>query len=700
MSELRSVQSRKRKSFAEGAKEETSREPKRPRICMRAVVEKLSEWRMDATLLVFSTIVPPKSGGSADIAKANILNSTPPSPEGQYQRAVVSIAVKKFRFDDDPANKKVQAATFANELTLLSELCHENVIRWLGFIESPEERIAWIVLPWEANGNLREFVQLQDWAIPERLSLMGHQIHDVACGIEYLHSRNPPICHADLKSLNILVNSDNHAVITDFGSARKIQPSPTNEPRTQDLSFKPPLSVERHSNPKRAQSLFQLKECGTFITLTGPVYTLRWAAPEVLLDEKFGLASDIWAFGWICWEIMTGNIPFDDLRADAAVILRVTQGALPIVASNEHISQVRALCRVMTRCWAMDPAQRPEASECRRSMGWMVRSSENYDLLANFIDPHMQSKIAPVKRDASSPDDGRLARLYCALGYTKHANREAKEAADYFIKAFNVASLTGNQLLTAVAALGLGSVSTSQGEYVEADTRSRQARDIFDEVGYQVGVANAEWGLGEIFRLRNKYSEAENSYMRAMAIYSQAGDQPGVANAYLGLGDTYRLRDQHSTAEGSYLAAKQIYAEFEDHPGVAHAAWALGEVYRCQADLVKAEESYVEARRIYIQIDDRSGVANTTWGLGELYRLRDEFDEAEVSYVKAREIYAKLDDWKGVADAEWGLGEVYRRQGEYAKAKASYAEAREISTRIGYEWGVTSALSSQTKLEE
>lgn len=52
-----------------------------------------------------------------------------------------------------------------------------------------------------------------------------------------------------------------------------------------------------------SSALAQLGECGTFITLTGPVYTLRWAAPEVLEDEEFGLASDMWAFGWICWEV-------------------------------------------------------------------------------------------------------------------------------------------------------------------------------------------------------------------------------------------------------------------------------------------------------------------------------------------------------------------------------------------------------------
>ncbi|KAG9022058.1 hypothetical protein FS837_006780, partial [Tulasnella sp. UAMH 9824] len=48
------------------------------------------------------------------------------------------------------------------------------------------------------------------------------QIKDAFEGIKYLHTRQPPICHGDLKSFNILVSSDYRAVITDFGSARAI----------------------------------------------------------------------------------------------------------------------------------------------------------------------------------------------------------------------------------------------------------------------------------------------------------------------------------------------------------------------------------------------------------------------------------------------------------------------------------------------
>lgn len=40
------------------------------------------------------------------------------------------------------------------------------------------------------------------------------------------------------------------------------------------------------------------------LTLTGPAWSLRWAAPEVVKEEaKPGLPSDIWSAGWVCWEV-------------------------------------------------------------------------------------------------------------------------------------------------------------------------------------------------------------------------------------------------------------------------------------------------------------------------------------------------------------------------------------------------------------
>lgn len=55
---------------------------------------------------------------------------------------------------------------------MISELDHDNIVRLIGFVERAEEDIAWILLRWEDNGNIREFIHSQDWVIPERLELV------------------------------------------------------------------------------------------------------------------------------------------------------------------------------------------------------------------------------------------------------------------------------------------------------------------------------------------------------------------------------------------------------------------------------------------------------------------------------------------------------------------------------------------------
>lgn len=61
-----------------------------------------------------------------------------------------------------------------NELRVLDKLSHPNIVKILGFVEDLEKRIAWLVFPWEENGNLREFLHSGDWEIPERVSLVRH----------------------------------------------------------------------------------------------------------------------------------------------------------------------------------------------------------------------------------------------------------------------------------------------------------------------------------------------------------------------------------------------------------------------------------------------------------------------------------------------------------------------------------------------
>ena len=82
-------------------------------------------------------------------------------------------------------------------------------------------------------------------------------------------------------------------MITDFGSARRLA---ERDRQAQTKQIDSP-----------AQPVFVLEAtvdaATNTITLTGNQYTLRWAAPELLKDEEPCLGSDIWALGWIFYEV-------------------------------------------------------------------------------------------------------------------------------------------------------------------------------------------------------------------------------------------------------------------------------------------------------------------------------------------------------------------------------------------------------------
>lgn len=56
---------------------------------------------------------------------------------------------------------------------MLAALSHENIVQLIGFVENLKHDKAWIVLSWEPNGNVREFLASGEWEIPERLSLVS-----------------------------------------------------------------------------------------------------------------------------------------------------------------------------------------------------------------------------------------------------------------------------------------------------------------------------------------------------------------------------------------------------------------------------------------------------------------------------------------------------------------------------------------------
>ncbi|KAG8899161.1 hypothetical protein FRC01_010641, partial [Tulasnella sp. 417] len=183
---------------------------KRLRISPRKVLGSLSHLRIDKARIKPIEDQDTKAGGKADVEAAILApqqsSNSPTSDGAEY------VAVKKLRFDAEADDDRA-LAPLAHEVNLLNELSHKNVLRIVGFVEDVAGGVVWMVFAWEKNGNLREFIRSAKWELTERISLvslqflfkmsslMKLQIDDVARGLTYLHGRDQPICHGDLKSV-------------------------------------------------------------------------------------------------------------------------------------------------------------------------------------------------------------------------------------------------------------------------------------------------------------------------------------------------------------------------------------------------------------------------------------------------------------------------------------------------------------------
>ncbi|KIO27943.1 hypothetical protein M407DRAFT_22850 [Tulasnella calospora MUT 4182] len=587
-------------------------------------MNELEEWRIHPSWIGFPENTCQFHGGHATVSRAVLdLGSDSRSDVGDSENTQgehgshsnaprrKAVAVKMMKIEDANDRERVLGLAL-REAGFLAKLRHTNIVKLEGFVEGLSEDRVWLIFPWEENGNLKDFAASQDWEIPERISL----IDDVTSGVEYLHGQSPPIYHGDLKSVNILVTSECRAAITDFGSARRLVPKNPDTPATQTQDKLQPVLE------------FQATFCASTntLTLTGNEYTLRWAAPELLMDDEPGLWSDIWALGWIFYEVMTNSIPFQHVQKDSMIIKHVIDGKLPSVTDHTRMSLILELCSLMIKCWSINPGERPTAEDCRKLMRWMPM-------------------VAP------------------------DTQRTSKKGAS---------GVRSPKLL-----VKLGNMHYQQDDYMNASQKFTEALDMYTQMGDSAGRAEALYGLGQLHCSLYQYNEALTVYSEALEIQTKIGDRKERARVLRGLAEVHLHQAEYSTATTFYSEAAQICTDVDDKEGRAYAIDGLAEVYRLQNEDSKAVTLYSEVAEIFADVGDRDGRAGALWSLADVHRYRNEYTEAASLYSEALNIYTDIGNQDGRASALLGLGDNHRAQDHHSDAVRLYEQAAEFFYQIG-----------------
>ncbi|XP_074287077.1 putative receptor-like protein kinase At1g80640 [Silene latifolia] len=246
------------------------------------------------------------------------------------------VAVKKIDGGGQDAEKE-----FENEVELLSNIRHQNIITLLGYCFHGDSKL--LVYELMENGCLED--QLHGAARGSALSWhMRMKIAlDIARGLEFLHEHcNPPVIHRDLKSSNILLDSEFNAKVSDFGLAITDGPYGKNN-----------------------------------IKLSG---TLGYVAPEYLLHGKLTDKSDVYAFGVVLLELLLGRRPVE--KSSPAQCQSIVTWAMPQLTDRlklpnivdpvirdtmdtKHLYQVAA---VAVLCVQPEPSYRPLITDVLHSL--------------------------------------------------------------------------------------------------------------------------------------------------------------------------------------------------------------------------------------------------------------------------------------------------------------------------------------------
>jgi len=235
------------------------------------------------------------------------------------------VAVKVIR--PELANQPEILTRFKRELVLSRQVTHKNVIRIYDLGEA--DGIKFITMEFVEGQDLRSLTRSSE---PPELAQKAKIAVQVCRALEAAH--NEGVVHRDLKPQNIMVENTGRVVVMDFGIAHSMQ---------------------------------EASVTSTGMLLGTPAYV----SPEQAKGEKIDPRSDIYSFGIVFYELLTGKVPFESDTVVGLLLKRFQERPVPPMERNTEIPQ--ALSDIVLKCLKVAKEDRYQtAQEVERELeGWI-----------------------------------------------------------------------------------------------------------------------------------------------------------------------------------------------------------------------------------------------------------------------------------------------------------------------------------------
>ena len=245
---------------------------------------------------------------------------------GMVKGSGQQLAVKVVGIDRDDTASLGHIEALDNEMTILQELDHPRIVRYLGHERilseeggAPEKLV--IFCEYLPGGSIAAAIRQFGSFGEEALANHTRQIVE---GLKYLHENR--VSHRDLKGDNILLDLNGSCKLADFGCSKKLDVAPG----------------------------------GSTVVMRTMKGSIPWMAPEVIMGEGYGRPADIWALGCVVIEMATGKHPWGKFD-------NIMQAMYRIAMSEDNLTipdKLSPVCQdFISKCIARNPKTRPTAAE-------------------------------------------------------------------------------------------------------------------------------------------------------------------------------------------------------------------------------------------------------------------------------------------------------------------------------------------------
>jgi serine/threonine protein kinase/Flp pilus assembly protein TadD len=578
------------------------------------------------------------------------------------------VALKTFRPEFLP-DRDARDRFLREGTTWINLKKHPHIVRAYS-VEHIKGQEVYLVLELVGKEKSRQNASLRSWLIPgESLSLQQTLLFglQIARAMRHATSVIPGLVHQDLKPENVLVGEDhltnfniNRVRVTDFGLAEIFTAS------GKRLSM-----IEKESATPESLSGTQLSH--------GVIGTPLYMAPEQWEGKMLGPETDIYAFGCMLVEMLTGKTAVQG-KSFAEIADAHKKGKLLELPINTPDTVID----IVQHCVNFSPVSRYGS--------W----AEVEDAIAHayFMMTGQTAPEAVNIDEESSMERIAAAWSYNSIGTSYYEMGKYRDALDYFEQTLKIGRIEGEQRLEMAGLGNLGSGYNKLGDLKEAIQYHESALTLAHSLADRITEGSAMSGLGLAYIGLGNTNQAIAYFERHLAIAKE--DEylygEGVALGNLGLA-YYNLGDFHRAIiyeQEQLVIVRKLRNQYDEGTALGN----LGDSYFQLGDNLRALECYQQWLTISRRIGDRDGEGRATGGLANVYWQLGDTNHALDFNEKSLAIAREIGDRQGEATSLGNLGNVYWQRGDARMAISYYEQQLEIARALGDQHNEARALGN------